>query len=82
MNYMYHFWVLELLKISVLTRNKISKFQCYTNQIVADVGDLNQGKIDVHELEPTHGDQTACESLVNKTNYHKADWNCSELFHT
>ena len=43
---------------------------------------LNQGKIVVHELEPAHGDQTACEGLVDKTNYCKADWDCSELFHT
>ena len=34
---------------------------------------LNQGKIVVHELEPAHGDQTACEGLVDKTNYCKAD---------
>ena len=34
---------------------------------------LNQGKIAVHELEPDHGDQTACEGLVDKTNYRKAD---------
>ena len=42
---------------------------------------LNQGKI-VHELEPAHGDQTACEGLVDKTDYRKADLDCSELFHT
>ena len=30
----------------------------------------------VHELELAHGDQTACEDLVDKTNYHKADWDC------
>ena len=35
---------------------------------------LNQGKIVVHELEPAHGDQTACEGLDDNTNYHKADW--------
>ena len=28
---------------------------------------LNQGKIVVHELEPAHGDQTACEGVVDKT---------------
>ena len=32
---------------------------------------LNQGKIVVHELEPAHGEQTACEGLVDKTNYHQ-----------
>ena len=36
----------------------------------------------VHELEPAHGGQTACEGLVDKTNYRKADWDCSALFHT
>ena len=35
---------------------------------------LNQRKTVVHELEPAHGDQTACEGLVDKTNYRKADW--------
>ena len=53
--------------------NKISNFLCYTNQIVLLLV-LNQGKIVVHELEPAHGDQTACEGLVDKTNYCKADW--------
>ena len=24
----------------------------------------------------------ACEGLVDKTDYRKADWDCSELFHT
>ena len=43
---------------------------------------LNQGKIVVHELESAHGDQTASEGLVDKTNYRKADWDCSEFFHT
>ena len=38
---------------------------------------LNQRKTVVHELEPARGDQIACEGLVDKTNYHKAD--CSEL---
>ena len=28
---------------------------------------LNQGKNLVYELEPAHGDQTACEGLVDKT---------------
>ena len=32
---------------------------------------FNQGKIVVHELEPARGDQTACEGLVDKTNYLK-----------
>ena len=43
---------------------------------------LNQGKIVVHELEAAHGDHTTCECLVDKTNYCKVDWDCSELFHT
>ena len=43
---------------------------------------LNQGKVVVHELEPAHGDQTACEGLVDKTNYLKTDWDCSKLLHT
>ena len=40
---------------------------------------LNQGKIVVYELEPAHayGDQIACEGLVDKTNYRKADWDCT-----
>ena len=42
---------------------------------------LNQGKNVVHELEPAHGDQTACEGLIDKTTYRKVDWDCSELFH-
>ena len=32
-----------------------------------------------HELEPAHGDQTACEGLVDKTNYCKADWDVLNL---
>ena len=60
------------------TMNKISKFQCHTNQIVVDVGDII-GKI-IHELQLARGDQTACEGLLDKTNYHKAD--CTKLFHT
>ena len=43
---------------------------------------LNQGKIFVHELEPAHGDQTICDALTDKINHHKADWVCSESFHT
>ena len=50
--------------------------------MVLRVGDIIQGKIVVHELEPAHGDQTACEGLVDKTSYCKADWDCCELFHT
>ena len=41
---------------------------------------LNQRKIALHELEPAHGDQTASQGLVDKTTYHKADWDCSELY--
>ena len=52
-----------------------------SNQIVVDVGEII-GKIVVHELEPVHGDQTTCEGLVDKTNYHKVNWDCTELFHT
>ena len=28
----------------------------------------------IHELEPAYGEQIACAGLVDKTNYHKADW--------
>ena len=34
----------------------------------------------VHELEPAHGDQTACEGLVDKTNYLKTDWDCLNFY--
>ena len=43
---------------------------------------LKQGKIVVHELEPTHGDQAASEGLVNITDYRKADWDYCQFFHT
>ena len=33
-------------------------------------------KIVVHELEPAHGGQTACEDLVDRTNYRKAGCDC------
>ena len=41
---------------------------------------LNQGKL--LNLPMVITDQTACEGLVDKTDYRKADWDCSELFHT
>jgi len=28
--------------------------------------------LSIYELEPAYGDQTACEGLVDKTNFHKA----------
>ena len=72
---MYHFWDENYLK----SMNKISKVSVpYTNQTVVGAGEII-GKI-VHELQPARGDQTTCEGLLDKTNYHKAD--CTKLFHT